>query len=146
MVLEINKANHDLQICVDIVNSASDPSTFFANLHKTLDILLFLQQFEGYGIFFNSTPTADFAKILANLENTVDDFLDRAICETNLQAAKYNNEDISKEQFHKFACSLSAAFDNANYFWQGDQERPHYRGALFTDKNYQRVKKLKNNV
>lgn len=57
---QVECAMNQLQDSVRLVNTTVNPEVFFRRLNFTLDLLLFLQTFERYGIFTNSSPTQDF--------------------------------------------------------------------------------------
>lgn len=135
-----------LQESVNLVNTTTKPDVFFKRLNFALDILLDLQSFEKYKIFKASTPTSDYNRIIANMESTVDDFIDRALQAHNEKIASLKTEKAKESNREKFATSLIAAFDCANTFWSGSfsQTRafPHYTGPLFTENNYRRVQAI----
>lgn len=135
-----------IQDSAKLVNTTVKPDIFFKRLHFTLDLLLRLQPYEKYKIFKASTPSQDYRRILANLQQTVDDFIDRAIEANNLKVASLKTEKARQKNREDFANKLISAFDCANTFWSGSTsptiKYPHYTGPLYTENNYQRVQAI----
>lgn len=127
---------------VKLINSTVKPDVFFKRLHFTLDLLLDLRQYEKYKIFKSGTPTQDYQKIIANMEATVNDFIDRALEANQRKIDSLKTEKAKKNNYEKFIIALIAAFDIADTFWSGSKGYPHYTGPLFTENNYNRVKVL----
>ena len=127
---------------VAIINSTTKPDVFFKRLHFTLDCLLFLQQYEKYNIFKNSSPSNDLRAIIQNIEATVNDFIDRADNECKRKIATYKTERAKSKCFVDFSIKMISAFDCADKFWSGNSLYPHYNGILYTNNNYQKVQSL----
>lgn len=142
--LEIDCAYRQLESCVISVNSTTNASTFFGRLHFALDILLYLRSFEQYDIFRNSTPTQDYNKILLNLDQTVNDFVQRTMEHERSKLEKMKTEKGKQNAYKRFVTELISDFDGANYFWSGNDMYPHYQGPLFTDKNLEYVEAIWN--
>lgn len=128
--------------CVLLVNSTVKPDVFFGRLNFLLDLLLRLRPYERCHIFKKSTPTADYRRVLANLESTVDDFIDRAQADCLARISALKTEKAQKSRSEKFAIALISAFDCSHSFWAGDRGFPHYDGPLYTEKNLRRVKAI----
>lgn len=47
-----------------------------------------INKYEKFKIFKSSTPSADYRKIISNMEATVDSFIERAIAANKLKIAK----------------------------------------------------------
>ncbi len=133
-----------VQDSVKLVNTTVKPEVFFKRLNFLLDLLLRLQPYERYGIFKNGLPSKDYRHIIANLEATVNDFIDRAIDKNKQEIAALKRADSRERRYDNFAVDLISAFDCAHTFWTGDRGVPHYDGALFTEKNYERVQQIFN--
>lgn len=129
-----------------LVNTTTKPDVFFKRLNFSIDLLMELQHYEKLKIFKQSTPTKDLNKLLSNIELTVDDFITRAVELQQQKLAGLKTEKGRQSNAEKFATQLIAAFDSANSFWQGNSNFPHYTGPLFTDKNYQRVLTITNQI
>lgn len=125
-----------------IVNTTVKPDIFFKRLNFLLDLLLRLQPYEKYGIFKTETPTAGYKRITANLEVSVDAFIDRAISDNQQKMLRLKTERAKKKCYVDFACALISAFDCAHTFWDGDKGFPHHSGPLFTERNYARVQSI----
>lgn len=142
----VSNRMNQLQDSVNLLNTTVKPDVFFKRLHITLDILLDLKAYEKYGIFKGNTPSNDYNKIIRNMESTVDDFIDRAIADNERKRSSLKTEKAKLSNYEKFVKSMLAAFDSANTFWSGSLSQtriiPHYRGPLFTQNNYKRVKSL----
>ena len=122
-----------------LINTTIKPDVFFKRINFTLDLLLRLQPYEKYKIFKYGTPSNDYARIISNLETTVDDFISRALAANQSKIASLKTEKAKKENRAKFAIALISAFDCAHTFWSGSYGFPHYTGPLFTEQNYRRV-------
>lgn len=131
-----------LQDTVRLINTTTKPDVFFKRLHFSMDILLDLQRYEKYKIFKGSLPSRDYAKIIANLEAIVDDFVSRAVEANNIKIASLKTDAAKTRNSEKFCISLISAFDCAQTFWSGSKGLPHYSGPLFTPSNYQRVQEM----
>lgn len=129
-----------------LINNTVKPDVFFKRLHFALDLLLRLQPYEKYRVFKGSSPTRDYNQIIANLEKTVDSFIDRAINANEQKMASLKTEAARQRNQEKFVVSLISAFDCAHTFWQGDRAFPHYTGPLFTPNNYRRVLAIYNKM
>lgn len=130
---------HDTE---QLINSTVNPDIFFKRLNFALDILLELRNYEKYGIFKENSPTSDYNEIIQNLENIVDDFIDRAIEANQQKILNLKTSNAKKRNYEKFVIALIAAFDCSNTFWTGTKGRPHYTGPLYTKNNYRRVQDL----
>ena len=132
-----------LQDTVKLINTTVHPDVFFKHLNFALDILLDLQQYEKYKIFNGAGPSADYCRILQNLESTVDDFIDRAVAANQRKLDSLKTENAKIRNCEDFAIKLISAFDASHSFWTGSfsQSRvfPHYTGPLYTKHNYRRV-------
>ena len=128
--------------CDKLVHSTVKPDVFFGRLNFMLDILLDLKSYEKYKIFDKVTPTENYKKILSELESLVNDFIDRAVADNQKKVAALKTEKGKKSKELKFVESLISAFDCANSFWSGEKMIPHHDGPLFTENNYNRVKRL----
>ena len=144
----VNATLAQIQDSARLVNETVKPDVFFKRLNFLLDQCLLLQQYEKYKIFKGSTPTQDYNKIIQNMEATVDDFITRAISANQDKLNALKTEKAKRANYEKFVTSLVSAFDCANTFWTGNfsgignKPLPHYRGPLFTENNYRRVKSL----
>lgn len=127
--------------CANLVNTTVKPDVFFGRLNMLLDKLLLLQRFERYK-FKPSTPTKDYKRVIANLDATVNDFIDRAFAANQAKIASLKTEKAKRANYEKFVDSLISAFDCAHTFWPGDRGFPHYSGPLFTEVNYRRVQAI----
>lgn len=139
---QVRNTMNQLQESVNLLNTTTKPDVFFKRLNFTLDLLLLLHTFEKYNIFKGSSPINDYRRIIANMEVTVNDFIDRAIEANNQKLASLKTEAAKKRNYEKFVDSLIAAFDCASTFWSGNRGYPHYTGPLYTENNYRRVKEL----
>jgi hypothetical protein len=135
---------NQLQDTIKLVNTTVKPDIFFKRLNFALDILLDLQQYEKYRIFKQSTPSSDYRKIVNNMEEIVDDFLDRAIANNEAKIASLKTAAAKTRNLNAFVDSLAFAFDHASSLWPGDRGKPHYSGPLYTKQNLERVHKLFN--
>lgn len=138
----VQTALNQVKDSVALINSTTKPDVFFKRLHFTLDILLFLQEYEKYKIFNNSLPSKDFNKIIKNLDATVNDFIDRASNECKRKIAGYKTQKAKIKCFEDFSSKMISAFDCADSFWEGNGFYPHYTGILFTESNYQKVQSI----
>lgn len=139
---EVNQAKQllkQLQESVNLINTTTVPKTFWGRLNLSLDILLELQKYERFGFFKGSTPTQDYNRILGNLEATVNDFIDRAIIAHVDKYKHLQSQDEKDKKFKNFIGNLWNSFYEANDYWQGNNNYPHYAGKLFVDSNLQRV-------
>ena len=138
------------QDCAQLINSTTKPDVFFKRLNFLLDLLLELQQYEKYKVFKSGTPSADYKKILNNLEATVNDFIDRAQLAHEEKIRSLKTDKAKKRNREDFAIKLISAFDCAHTFWSGSisQSRfyPHYTGPLYTQNNYRRVQEIYDNL
>ncbi len=133
-----------MQDSAKLINTTVKPDVFFKRLNFVLDLLLRLQPFEQYGIFKGGLPSADYRRIITNLEATVNDFIDRAIEKNKQEIAALKRQTSRMKHYYDFTISLISAFDCANTFWTGDRGFPHYDGALFAKANYDRVQRIFN--
>lgn len=130
----------------NLVNSTVKPDVFFGRLGFLLDVLLELQNYERYKVFKGSTPSADYKKITNGMEETVDNFISRAVSANQNKLSSLKTEAAKDRNRKKFAISLAIAFETANSFWQGNGLYPHYVGPLFTQNNYERVQRILQDV
>ncbi len=135
-----------VQDSAKLVNTTVKPDVFFKRLNFLLDLLLRLQPYERYGIFKNGLPSSDYRRIIANLEATVNDFIDRAVAANQAKIATLKTSKARERSRESFVVSLISAFDCAHTFWDGDRGFPHYTGPLFTNKNYQRVQAIYDSI
>lgn len=133
---------NQLQESVRIVNTTSNARAFFGRLKFSLEVLSELQKYEKYRFFKNSSPTDDYNKIISNLEATVDNFIDRAIEENKKKLNGYKTDAAKSRNYKKFVEDLLDDFEMADTFWSGNNMYPPYKGILYTSANYQRVKKM----
>lgn len=125
-----------------LVNTTVKPDVFFGRLNFLLDVLLEMQKYEKYKIFTGSLPSADYRKITGNLENTVNDFLNRAIANNKEKIASLKTDAARQKNYAKFVSDLKKSFLSSKTYWQGNTVYPHYNGPLYTSANYLRVQKL----
>ena len=134
------------QDCARLINTTTKPDVFFKRLNFLLDLLLELQQYEKYKIFKGGTPSADYKKILNNLETTVNDFINRAQLAHEEKMRSLKTDKAKKRNREDFAIKLISAFDVAHTFWDGNfslsRQIPHYTGPLYTENNYRRVQEI----
>lgn len=126
-----------------LVNETVNPSVFFGRLNFILDLLLDLQKYEETYNFATKTPTEQYNDIIANLEKTVDNFIDRADAHNLEKIASLKTEKGKCANRARFVDTMIDSFDNAATFRSDDNIHPHYTGMLFTEKNYARVLELR---
>lgn len=124
---------------INLVNNTKNPETFFGRLGFTFDVLLELITYEKYGFFINATPTNDYQKLLDNLENAVEAFIERSYEAQLEKVSKLKTEKAKNNNMKKYFENLIEAFEHSNTFWSGDNKMPHYSGALYTEKNKNHV-------
>lgn len=125
-----------------IVLSTVNPAEFFDALNYLLDCLLYLMQYERYKIFKSPTPTEYYDSIIAELDTTVDNFINRSLKREKIILEGIDGDKEKFKHYESFLIALISAFDCAHTFWQGDNMVPHYTGALFSKANYARVQAL----
>lgn len=135
----VNAILKQLRETANVINTTVKPDVFFGRLNFALDCLLELQKYEKYKIFKKSTPSADYKRIIKNLNKTVDNFIDRAIENNHCKFSKLKTNAAKMKSYKDFIIALISAFDCAHTFWTGNTIYPHYTGPLFTRKNYQRA-------
>ncbi len=139
---KINLLIKNSKSAAQVVTTTVKPDAFFDNLNYLLDCLLTLKYYEKYNIFEQPTPSQYYESIISGLEETVDDFINRALENNKAERSKLKNAEKTYESYESFLISLISAFDCSNTFWKGDGRSPHYTGALFTENNYQKVQML----
>lgn len=132
--------------CASLVNTTANAQVFFGRLHFLLDLLLEMQKYEKYGIFQNSVPSADYKKVINNMEKTVNAFIDRALDANARNVMKYKTQAARDRNTTKFILELSHGFDIAGSFWAGNPMIAHYTGPLYTPKNRERIDELVRNL
>lgn len=145
-ILQVKSLMGQLQESVEIVNTTTSPKTFWGRLNFSLDVLLELQKYEHLNLFYNSTPTADYNKILNNLEATVNDFIDRVIIAQSDKNEMLETQYEQDKRMEKCLSNLWNSFYESNDYWRGNNMFPHYDGKLYVDKNFERVEDMLNDV
>lgn len=130
----------------ELVNTTVKPDVFFGRLGFLLDGLKQLGTYEKYHLFHGSTPTKDLDRILANLNNTVNDFIIRAAGDADQKISQLKTIKGKRNRVSAFYTKMIYAFDNARTYWQGNQRYPHYTGPLYYRENIDLLKKEYNNL
>lgn len=132
--------------CASLVNTTTNAQVFFGRLHFLLDLLLEMQKYERFGIFQNSKPSADYKKVIRNMEQTVNAFIDRALDANARKISKYKTQAARDRNTTKFILELAHGFDIAGSCWAGNPMIAHYTGPLYTEKNRERIDELLSNL
>lgn len=132
------------------VNTTASPDHFFTQLNFLLDLLLELQRYESYNIYTGKSISQTYSEIIENMEQTVDDFINRVIDAMNIKISKLTTARAKDSKYHTTITALKVAFDNANKFWLGNntgsKDCIHYTGPLYSSNNYERVLSLYNDL
>lgn len=123
----------------NILNKTTNPETFFGRLGFMFDTLLELITYERYDIFSDKKPTDDYNKLVDNLEETVNSFIDRSYQAQIEKVAKLKTQKAKHDNMEKYIDHMVECFETADMFWTGNNTDSHYTGALFTEKNKKRV-------
>ncbi|MDY5627743.1 MAG: hypothetical protein SPF92_09130 [Clostridia bacterium] len=130
----LKKANES----ADIINKTVQPDVFFRRICFLLFCLKELKLYEKYKIFKGNNPTNEYNSIIKNLENTVDNFIDRSYHQALNKANTYKTEKAKMKFLSDYAISLICAFENPHQF--NDVVSPlKYTGTLYCEKNYNKV-------
>ncbi|MEG1823091.1 MAG: hypothetical protein RR233_09315, partial [Clostridiales bacterium] len=129
-----------LQEAIDLTNSTNKADIFFGRLNYSLDICLYMQEFEKYGIYQSPTPSETYKEIIANIETNVDNFLKRSLAKELESLSNVKSENARVKKLVKYFVDVDMAFEKSNKCWGGNGLFPRYEGALFTDNNLQTLK------
>lgn len=131
-----------------IINSTIKPEVFFGRIGFTLDTLLELGKYEKYKIFKDKTPKNDYNKLLYNLEDTVNSFIDRSYKAQLEKVSKLKTKKAKDNNMDKYFENMKSCFSKANTFWEGNGIKPHHEELLYTENNlkhlYDLIKKYEN--
>lgn len=88
----VSTALNQARDTANLINTTVKPDVFFKRLNFFLDILLFLQRYEKYKIFKGTAPSAKYRQTIDNMDNIVNDFINRASqdCANKMAALKTN--------------------------------------------------------
>lgn len=125
----------------NIFQNTTNPEVFFGRLNFSLDCLLQLMQYK-ISIFNGATPEYEYERILKNLENYVDEFIDRSYAAELKKIATLKTTKGKRNRLDKYVTNLMSAFENAHSFWSGNSGVLHYTGELYTTNNFEKVKKI----
>ncbi len=126
----------------DLINTTTNPKTYFGRVGFAFDTLLELTKYEKYDIFTGSTPTDDLNKMKNNLEISVNAFIDRSYEAQLIKISTLKTQQGKKNSLNNYFDSMFSAFDCAKTFWTGDNHKPHYTGELYTKCNLNYLKSL----
>lgn len=132
--------------CSKVVNTTTNPETYFSRLNFLFDLLLELRKYEKYRIFTGKSPTQDYNYLLDNLESSVNAFIDRTYEKQKEKMSTLKTDKSKYNSFQKYAQKMSTAFENANSFWQGNAGISHYTGILYTQNNMLHLNKILEHV
>lgn len=118
-----------------MVNTTTNPEVYFGRLNLLFDLFLTLKLYEKYNIFTGKTPSQDYDYLLANLERSVNAFIDRSVSKQTEKIATLKTEKSKLNSMEKYAEKMRNAFKNANTFWSGNNDYYHYTGKLYTPSN-----------
>ena len=128
--------------CTKIVNTTTNPETYFGRLNFLFDLLLELRKYEKYRIFTGKSPTQDYNYLIDNLESSVNAFIDRTYEKQKEKMSTLKTDKSKCNSFQKYAQKMRNAFENANEFWQGNSVTSHYTGILYTQNNMLHLNKI----
>ncbi|WP_368234761.1 DUF4236 domain-containing protein [Anaerotruncus rubiinfantis] len=126
--------------CINLIKSTNNPDVFFSRLNFLLDLFLALSAYDEY--FIGSNPTSEYYKMMNNLENTVNEFIDRSFSKKLDDISVLKTAKAKRNNLIKYGAEMLAAFDNPHSFWSGREGQPHYTDLLLTPYNYEKLIKL----
>lgn len=126
----------------DMVKSTTNPGVFFGRLCFCFDCALALTKYSD-DIFSGATPKQELERLSSNLEELVNDFIDRSYNAEYEKAMQLKTEKGRQNRMIKYFDTLESTFENAHSFWTGNSNSPHYTGPLYTENNLTKVKELK---
>lgn len=135
---EIEQAQYlvkQLNESTNIINKTTDPKVYFKRLNFIFDTLMEMTKYEKYDIYKGSTPTQDLDKLKNDLGSSVKAFIDRTYEAQILKTCNLKTHQGKVNSLNKYFDSMFSAFECANTFWSGSNEKVHYTGNLFTDSN-----------
>lgn len=138
-VLQILKKFEESQ---EIMRKTVKPETFFGRLHFSIDDLMLLQKYEKYNIFPELTPSLALNTFINDIEENVDEFIDRSYADACEKASKLKTEKGKQNAIQRYTIALETAFNTSNEFWSGSSGLPHYTGKLYTINNYEKMMEL----
>ena len=131
------------KVAADVVNTTTDPETFFKRLHFLIDSLMYLQSTEGVIKYYGMSPTQNLNDVLSNLTNTVtvNDFIDRSFEKELAAALKLKTEKARANKLEKYYHKVHSIMIISNTLWSGSVTSrgamAHYNGELYTASNLQ---------
>ena len=120
---------------IKLVNTTTNPETYFGRLNFTFDVLLEMKKFEKYKIYTGKTPTQNYKMLIDELEKSADLFIKRSYEKQLKKISSLKTEKAKINSMKKYANNMIVAFQNANNYWLGNNQYPHYRGDLYTSNN-----------
>ncbi len=124
-----------VQESAKLVNNTIKPDVYFGRLNFLFDLFLTLQEFEKYKIFTGKSPTQDYNYLLRNMEQSVNNFIDRSFENQYNKMKKLKTDKSKTNSYLKYDKTINNAFLNANTFWSGNTGSKHYTGKLYTENN-----------
>lgn len=130
-----------LEDCKRLVNTTTNPDVFFGRMNCLLDCLLDLQNYEYTGVLKGDKPSVTFERINVSMENTVNDFIDRAVQAEACKISELKTIKARESRIKKFEENMQSAFTNSTTFWQGNGRGRHFEGRMWRDGNIEYFRK-----
>lgn len=130
---------------LDIINSTTNPDTFFNRLNFILDRLLFINK-KSCSIDDINRSLKIYNDTINDLENIVNEFIDRSYYHEHEIASKLKTEKERKNRLINYFKNPEISFGNSNDHYHGNNPEFHYSGRLYTDRNLMKIAELEKNL
>ena len=93
--------------CANIVNTTKNPDVFFERFNLLIKEFENMSKIEKFGCFKGTLPSENLSKILANKENSINDFIDRFFNDTISQIDSLKTIKAKERRIDNFYNKLS---------------------------------------
>jgi len=131
-----------IQESINIANIATNPRVFFQSLYFILSQLIYLAQFEKKIKFTGEVPSTAYLRIINNLDNTVDNFIERAYNQELSYSSQITENRIRLARMIDFLSQLKYDIEYSDDFCNVS----YYKGKLYTPSNIQTIHDLQKTI